>query len=129
MRFRDDTIDETGSLAAVLTDSAAASSGGGACELTVSALPGDHVRPLQQLVPPAPPEVLGVAQQSAAALDQLSSFAGSLGAPTFALDALRSGVRMGVDTLGAAGPGPAQDIALLVDDIAAWMALRTAAAA
>ena len=129
MRFRDDTIDETGSLAAVLTDSAAASSGGGACELTVSALPGDHVRPLQQLVPPAPPEVLGVAQQSAAALDQLSSFAGSLGAPTFALDALRSGVRMGVDTLGAAGPGPAQDIALLVDDIAAWMALRTAAVA
>ena len=128
VRFRDDAIDETGSLAAVLTDSAAASSGGGACELTVSALPGDHVRPLQQLVPPAPPEVLGVAQQSAAALDQLSSFAGSFGAPTFALDALRSGVRAGVDTLGAAGPGPAQDIALLVDDIAAWMALRTAAA-
>ena len=129
VRFRDDTIDETGSLAAVLTDSAAASSGGGACELTVSALPGDHVRPLQQLVPPTPPEVLGVAQQSAAALDQLSSFAGSFGAPTFALDALRSGVRAGVDTLGAGGPGPAQDIALLVDDIAAWMALRTAAAA
>ena len=131
VRFRDDTIDETASLAAMLTDSAVASTAGGACELTVSALPGDHVRPLQQLVPPAPAEVLGVAQQGAAALDQLSSFAGSFGAPTFALDALRSGVRAGVDTLGnAAGPGATQgaDIALLVDDIAAWMGMKTAAA-
>ena len=130
VRFRDDSIDETSSLAAMLTDSAASSSGG-ACELTFSVLPGDHVRPLQQLVPPAPPEVLGVAQQSAAALDQLSSLAGSFGAPTFALEALRTGVRAGVDTLGAAtGPGAAQgaDIAMLVDEIADWMAPRTAAA-
>ncbi len=131
IRFRDDTIDETPTLAATLTESAVAAAAGGSCELTVTALPGDHVRPLQQLVPPPPPEVLGVAQQGAAALDQLSSFAGSFGAPTFALDALRAGVRAGVDTLGAAAPapgqGPAADIAVLVDDIYAWMALRNSA--
>jgi hypothetical protein len=129
VRFRDDTIDETASLAAMLTDRAL----GGTCELTVTALPGDHVRPLQQLVPPPPAEVLGVAQQSADALDQLSSFAGSFGAPTFALDALRAGVRAGVDTLGAATPaassGAAADISLLVDDVIAWMTLKTSAAA
>ncbi len=131
LRFRDDTIDETAALAATLTECAAAASSDGASELTVSALPGDHVRPLQQLVPPPPPEVLGVAQQSAAALDQLSSFAGALGAPTFALDAVRAGVRAGVDSLGAAAPAPGQgaaaDIGALVDDIVAWMQLRTAA--
>jgi hypothetical protein len=133
VRFRDDTIDETASLAAMLTESAGAAALGGACELTVTALPGDHVRPLQQLVPPPPAEVMGVAQQSADALDALSSFAGSFGAPTFALDALRAGVRAGVDTLGAATPaassGAAADIALLVDDILAWMNLKTSAAA
>ena len=132
IRFRDDTIDETPALAAVLTESAGAAALGGSCELTVTALPGDHVRPLQQVVPPPPTEVLDVAQQSAAALDQLSSLAGSFGAPTFALDALRAGVRAGVDTLGAAAPtaaaGAVADIGLLVDDITAWMALRVSAA-
>lgn len=119
VRFRDDGIDETAALAAILTDSAAAA------EVTVSALPGDHVRPLQQLVPPPPPEVLGMAQSSASALDQLSSLAGSFGAPAFALDALRSGVRGGLDTLqGAAQTSASADIGVLVDDIAAWMAQR-----
>jgi hypothetical protein len=39
----------------------------------------------------------------------------------------RSGVRAGVDTLGVAGPGPAQDISLLVDEIAAYMRIAAAA--
>lgn len=126
VRFRDDTIDETPALAATLT----ASMTDGACEITVSALPGDHVRPLQQVVPPPPPEVLGAAQQGAAALESLSSFADSLGAPAFApalaLNALRAGVRAGVDTLqaaapGGAGQGAAADIDTLVDDVLAWL--------
>jgi hypothetical protein len=131
IRFREDTIDETPALAALLAESAGACALSGACELTVTALPGDHVRPLQQRVPPPPPEVLNAAQNGAAALEQLSSFAASFGAPTFGLDALRAGVRAGVDTLGAAGSedAAAADIGALVDDIVAWMQLRTAAAA
>jgi len=122
LRFRDDTIDETPALAATLTATATA------CEVTVSSLPGDHVRPLQQLVPPPPPEVLGAAQQGAAAVEQLSQFADSLGALAFApamvLGALRAGVRAGVDTLEAASPGgqgALADINALVDELLSWM--------
>lgn len=57
-------------------------------------LPGDHVRPLQQLLPP---EVVGAVQQSVAqsadALDKLTTLADSIGLPRLApFDMLRSGL-------------------------------------
>ena len=45
VRFVDDTIDETGILAGVLTDSSAIST---TLDLSVKSLAGDHVRPLRQ---------------------------------------------------------------------------------
>jgi hypothetical protein len=126
IRFKDDNIDETPSLAATLTQCLE----GGAGELTVSVLPGDHIRPLQQAVPPPPPEVLSAAQQGASALDTLSGFAEALGPPAllpaWALNSLRSGVRSGLDTLqsSTAPGGSVADIAALVDTIVAWMRPR-----
>lgn len=131
LRFKDDSIDETPSLAATL--SACLNLGGGAAELTVSVLPGDHVRPLQQAVPPPPQEVLDAAQQGAAALDTLSGFAQALGPPALlpalALNTLRSGVRSGLDTLQSASDtqnGPVADIETLVASIVTWMGVAQA---
>lgn len=101
LRFSDDSIDETPQFAATLLQTQNAA-GGGAAEVSVSTLPGDHVRPLQRPLPPPPPEVLGAALQGEAALGALSSFAASIGAPTFPLSALRDGVRAGVQTLQTA---------------------------
>lgn len=127
VRFTDDSIDETPQLAGVLAGRAAQ------CEVTVSSLSGDHVRPLQQLLPPPPAEVLGAAQTGAQALDSLSALAGSLGAPGFALDVLKSGVRAGMQTLERAAPDGVQateeDIKALVTSITAWMGSRPGEAA
>ena len=130
LRFKDDSIDETPALAATLTQCLE----GGAGELTVSVLPGDHIRPLQQLVPPPPAEMLSAAQQGATALDTLSGFAEALGPPAllpaWALNTLRSGVRSGLDTLQSASApgGPTADIGALVETILAWMRLPGAQA-
>ena len=126
LRFKDDSIDETPALAATLTQCLE----GGAGELTVSVLPGDHIRPLQQAVPPPPPEVLSAAQQGASALDTLSGFAEALGPPAllpaWALNTLRTGVRSGLDTLQSANAlgGSVADIAALVETIVSWMRPR-----
>ena len=132
IRFKDDSIDETPALAATLTSCL----DGGNGELTVSVLPGDHVRPLQQIVPPPPPEVLGGVQMGAAALDTLSGFAQALGPPAllpaFALNTLRSGVRSGLDTLQSvtgSQSGPVADISTLTDGIVSWMGVQAAPAA
>jgi len=128
LRFREDTIDETPALAATLSNCAATSAGGEPFELTVTALPGDHVRPLQQLLPPPPPALLGAATSSVETLQQLSAFTAAFGAPTWGLDALRAGVQAAADGLSAAAPAAsasaAADIGLLVDEIATWMSTR-----
>ncbi|EEH60120.1 uncharacterized protein MICPUCDRAFT_3522, partial [Micromonas pusilla CCMP1545] len=55
LRFRDDTIDETGVLASTLTDGAAISE---SLDLSVKSLAGDHVRPCRQDVgADVPPEL------------------------------------------------------------------------
>jgi len=137
LRFSDDSIDETPQFAATLLQTQNAA-GGGAAEVSVSTLPGDHVRPLQRPLPPPPPEVLGAALQGEAALGALSSFAASIGAPAFPLSALRDGVRAGVQTLQTAsaaatpttGGGDAasssaeQDVGLLAEAILSFIERR-----
>lgn len=115
-------------------------------------LPGDHVRPLQQLLPP---EVVGAVkqsvQQSAEALDRLSSLADTLGVPPLLRpfdvirpvisDALRTPPAPADQVRAARPPRPAPppgsegvsvgvraqaaaDIELLVSDICRWMQAR-----
>lgn len=120
IRFKDDSIDETPAFAATFLG------GGEEMSVEVSTLAGDHVRPLQQPLPPPPAEVLEAAQQGSAALDTFASFAASLGAPTFPLNALREGVRGALQSVSApAGPDGTSaaelDIKLLSAHIVSWL--------
>ncbi|KAK9800800.1 hypothetical protein WJX73_006739 [Symbiochloris irregularis] len=121
IRFTDDTIDETPSLAAMLEkDSAVASS----LNLTVQNLPGDHVRPLRQEVPSEVASTLNTAAaQGRPFLDQLNQALGSTGFQTDQLNAFANGI------FGAMGASSRRDLNDLVDSITAWMKTRAAPAA
>eukprot|EP00897_Mesotaenium_endlicherianum_P006391 jgi/Mesen1/5780/ME000293S04933 len=112
VRFQEDTIDETQELVDTLNRSSAP------LDLSLRTIPGSHARPLQQLVPEVPQELVSAVSQGGAFL---SSFAA--GTP-FADLARGVGASLGAD-------GNAQrlrretkaDIENLIDEIAPWLGL------
>ncbi|CAI5491798.1 unnamed protein product, partial [Closterium sp. Naga37s-1] len=70
VRFKDDTIDETADLA----DTLAAGSAVSAClDLAMRTLPGDHVRPLRQVVPEIPQSVADVVSRGSSLLASMTA--------------------------------------------------------
>jgi hypothetical protein len=134
LRFADDSIDETPALASVLQSSAA----GPALELTVRALPGDHVRPLKQDLARLSPELARVASQGVSQGESFWAGVGSLaeqaGIPAAAKQQLQGLAKVagGVTSMigeTVASASAAEDIDGLADEIAKWMGLPAAAAA
>ena len=121
VRFSADPIDETADLAGLLQASAAASAPPG-LDLAVRVLPGDHVRPLQQLLPP---DVAAAAGAGGALLGRLAAMAGPAGMPGTPLGELARGVS-GLAAGAAQGRSAAAeaDVEALVDELAAFMGLR-----
>ncbi len=135
LRFTDDSIDETGILAGVLTDSSAISE---TLDLSIKSLSGDHVRPLKQEFNDLeiPDEFIEPIKQST---DAISGFADFLGIkadennPLNPLGALRAGFeQVKTETLKNVdknvdrnGQGDSQSVAeemrVLVGEIVAWM--------
>ena len=128
LRFVDDEIDETPALASVLQSSAA----GASLELTLKALPGDHVRPLQQDLAKISPDLARFTSQQ---IENSESFWTSLGqiAANAAIPEQAKEQVQGVLSLGkgvatmlgeAIGKEDAEkDIEGLADEIGGWMGL------
>lgn len=122
VKFTDDTIDETGAVAATLASAAASED----IELTVRNRKGDHVFPLwRETGVELPDEVLQAAEQSA---DMFAAFGDALGvtADNSPLGLLRGGFDSLREQAKEArrAPGTDENMALmhaLVDDILAWM--------
>eukprot|EP00899_Mesostigma_viride_P005382 jgi/Mesvir1/14845/Mv05467-RA.1 len=114
IRFSDDTIDETSTLAALLQESAV----GSILDLTLRALPGDHARPLQQPPPDIPPEVAEAASRGGALFESLAG-----GTP---LGDLAKGISaLGRDSKSNSLKNSIRDnMDKLVDELIMWMDLH-----
>ncbi|KIZ06343.1 hypothetical protein MNEG_1607 [Monoraphidium neglectum] len=112
LRFQDDSIDETLGLAVLLQSSSAVSS---SLDLSVRTLPGDHIRPLQQVLGDLPPELTRAAnqavEQGSNILGRLAGLAQQAGIPTASspLEDLQKGVSSlaGIINNQVGGPGAA----------------------
>ncbi|OWM89835.1 hypothetical protein CDL15_Pgr024584 [Punica granatum] len=113
IKFKDDTIDETSTLAQVLSSEAAISS---MLDMSIRTLPGDHGLPLLQALPDVPPAM-------ADAVNRGSEFIASLtvGTPWESV-AKEMGSSFGVDSRSRViQANSSKDINLLVDVITSWM--------
>jgi len=122
VRFRNDSIDETSELSQLLQGSGSAV--GPVLDLSVRALPGDHVRPLRPEVPDLPEELRGAAAQGSEALDAGIGLLSTLGGPgAKPLADIAGAVKGGLDeVLEAEGGGSAAaDAAELAAELAGWM--------
>ena len=126
VRFRDDGIDETSTLAAVLTDSSAIAE---TLDLSVRSLAGDHVRPCRQRAPEIPAELAAPIAQTGDALSGLADMFGIAAdeSPANPLGNLRAGfeaVKKGVvDELAGEGGATEAEMRELAAEIAEWMAI------
>ena len=127
LRFRDDTIDETGVLASTLTDGAAISE---SLDLSVKSLAGDHVRPCRQDVgADVPPELASPLIETGNLISGVADMFGitpdDIGNPAMnPLGALRSGFEAAkAEAVSAVtgGGDAAAEMRSLADDILAWM--------
>lgn len=123
VRFSEDTLDQTPVLADVLQNGAAA----GFLDMTIRTLPGDHVRPMQQDIPP---EVLAAAntavEQGSTVLSGLLSMASQAGGAVAAapLENLAKNVTGMVNALGdTLSPNAAGNVEALVEDVHKWIVL------
>ncbi len=126
MRFSDDTLDQSPALADVLQNGAASSF----LDMTIRTLPGDHIRPMQQDIPP---EVLAAAnnavEQGSSMLSGLISMASQAGGAVAAqpLENLARNVTGMVNALGdTLTPNAAGNIEALVDEVHRWIVLGRA---
>lgn len=71
VRFRDDGIDETAELADTLTGPTSAVAGN--VDLAIRTLPGDHVRPLKQMVPEIPQSISDVVSRGSSLLASVAA--------------------------------------------------------
>ncbi|CAA0839045.1 Protein of unknown function (DUF1350 [Striga hermonthica] len=108
IKFKDDTIDETSTLAQVLSSESAISS---MMDMSIRSLPGDHGLPLQQVLPDVPPAMADVVNRGGELLASLSA-----GTPW-------ESVAKQVGTSFSAYDS--KDIDLLVDVIISWIAFNT----
>ncbi|KAK3003595.1 hypothetical protein RJ639_019841, partial [Escallonia herrerae] len=115
IKFKDDTIDETSTLARVLSSDSAISS---MLDMSIRLLPGDHGLPLQQALPDVPPAMADAVNRGGELFANLTA-----GTPweTVARDV---GSTLGVDSR-ILRADISKEIDLLVDVITSWMASNT----
>ncbi|KAI4368555.1 hypothetical protein MLD38_017101 [Melastoma candidum] len=112
IKFKDDGIDETSTLAQVLSSESAISS---MLDMSIRLLPGDHGLPLQQALPDVPPAM-------ANAVNRGSEFIATLTAGTpWENVAKEVGNTFGVDSR-VLQANVSKDVDVLVDVISSWMA-------
>ncbi|KAK4784659.1 hypothetical protein SAY86_019027 [Trapa natans] len=115
IKFKDDTIDETTTLAHVLSSEAAICS---MLDMSIRTLPGDQALPLQQALPDVPPAMVD-------ALNRGSQFIANLTAGTpWESVAKEMGSSFGDDSR-VIRKDTSKDLHLLVDVITSWMASNT----
>ncbi|GAX81485.1 hypothetical protein CEUSTIGMA_g8914.t1 [Chlamydomonas eustigma] len=125
LRFKDDTIDESNSLAQLLQSSSSLAE---VLDLSVRTLPGDHLRLMQQAVVDLPPEVARVASSavntSGELIGRMAAAANQMGVPqaTDLLNQTSKGVTNIAGVFGGQVGGPVTDyMQSLADEVAAWM--------
>ncbi|KAJ4840155.1 hypothetical protein Tsubulata_000239 [Turnera subulata] len=115
IKFQDDTIDETPTLAQVLSSESAISS---MLDMSIRKLPGDHGLPLQQALPDVPPAMADAVNRGSELLANLT-----VGTPWETV-AKEVGNSLGTDS-GIIRAQASRDIKQLVDVIISWMASNT----
>lgn len=125
LHFKDDSIDESNSLAQLLQSSPALVE---ALDLAVRTLPGDHLRPLQQAFVDIPPEVARVASSAVFTggdlIGRMAGVATQLGVPqaTDLLNDASRGVTNIAGMLGGQVGGPLTDsMQSLADEVASFI--------
>nr|XP_023873070.1 uncharacterized protein LOC111985648 [Quercus suber] len=112
VKFKDDSIDETSTLAQVLSSESAISS---MLDMSIRLLPGDHGLPLHQALPDVPPAMANAVNRGSELLANLT-----VGTPWETV-AKEVGNTLGVDSR-ILRANISKDVDLLVDVITAWMA-------
>ncbi|KAM0962365.1 hypothetical protein ACFX13_021920 [Malus domestica] len=111
VKFRDDMIDETSTLAQLLISNSAISS---MLDMSIRLLPGDHGLPLQQALPDVPPAMADAVNRGSEMLANLT-----VGTPWETV-AKEVGSTWGVDSKVLRAEA-SKDLGLLVDVIASWI--------
>ncbi|CAI0549138.1 unnamed protein product [Linum tenue] len=112
IKFKDDSIDETSSLAKVLSSESAISS---LLDMSIRSLPGDHGLPLQQGLPDVPPAMADAVNRGSELFTNLA-----VGTPWETV-AKEVGNTLGSDNQILRAQA-SKDLAKLVDVITSWMA-------
>ncbi|RYR27382.1 hypothetical protein Ahy_B01g051425 isoform C [Arachis hypogaea] len=112
IKFKDDLIDETPTLAQVLSSEAAISS---VLDMSIRKLPGDHGLPLQQALPDVPPAMADAVNRGSEILSNLT-----VGTPWETV-AKEVGNTFGIDSQVLRAE-VSKDMDQLVDVISSWMA-------
>ncbi|KAL6841210.1 hypothetical protein ACP4OV_028983 [Aristida adscensionis] len=111
IKFKDDQIDETPTLAQILSSEAAISS---LLDMSIRSLPGDHGLPLQQVLPDVPPAMADAVFRGGELLANLTT-----GTPWEAV-AKEVGTSLGTDS-GILRAQISKDVNTLVDVIVSWI--------
>ncbi|OVA17316.1 Protein of unknown function DUF1350 [Macleaya cordata] len=112
IKFKDDTIDETSTLAQVLSSDSSISS---LLDMSIRSLPGDHGLPLQQVLPDIPPAMADAVNRGGELLANLT-----VGTPWETVGR-EVGNTLGVDS-SILGAQVSKDVDLLVDVMTSWIA-------
>lgn len=130
LRFKEDSLDDTNTLAATLQGSPAVAE---MLDLSVRTLPGDHLRPMHQALVDLPPDVARLANQAVYAggdaIGRLADVATQMGvgAASGPLNELGKGVSNFAGFFGGEVGGPLTDsMQSLADEVAAWMGTGSA---
>ncbi|XP_072962074.1 uncharacterized protein [Typha angustifolia] len=111
IKFKDDNIDETSTLAQVLSSESTISS---MLDISIRSMSGDHGLPLQQILPDVPPAMADAVNRGGELLANLTA-----GTPWEAV-AKEVGNTLGTDS-GILRAQISKDVNMLVDVIASWM--------
>ncbi|XP_078432513.1 gut esterase (DUF1350) [Wolffia australiana] len=117
VRFKEDNIDETGTLAQVLSSESAVSS---QLDMSIRTFPGDHAFPLQQVLPNVPPGMADTVNRGSEFLAGLTA-----GTPWEAV-AKEVGSTFGADSVTLRSK-PSKEMIALVDAITSWIASSASA--
>ncbi|KAM0987925.1 hypothetical protein ACFX13_012162 [Malus domestica] len=115
VKFKDDMIDETSTLAELLSSDSAI---GSMLDMSIRLLPGDHGLPLQQTLPDVPPAMADAVNRGSEMLANLT-----VGTPWETV-AKEVGSTWGVDSKVLRAEA-SKDVGLLVDVVAAWITSNT----
>ncbi|CAM6092247.1 unnamed protein product [Calypogeia fissa] len=118
VKFRDDTIDETPDLARMLSFDSAVS---GYLDMSVRTLPGDHTRPLQQVLPQVPPGMMDAFTRGSELLGNLGAFAANTPFANVAKEMGQSFPEFPEARSMKTRAQVTEDIENLVSDLASWM--------